>query len=359
LTARCSSLSTSKDLELASPGEQQFRIEGYSRRTVGLSSLLQRIPSFSRKACESSQCRTNTLRILHKPLQSTADSSVMGAAPELSSSAAASKSALQVAFETQTSANSPHPAHLQHLAIQVRHNLQYQHGWTDLHIHDYSPLPFPDDARAPSAIDGTEIVSTSRKWKRPLPRPMISGLPPQRLYMHPDEQAALLQTSRQPSKSRNPNHNSTTDSNTASTAPRNPPAPDNTTTPQTTASLARLAATSGMSNLASIISSVQSEREWVLPSHLREKWSLRRFGEVFDEIEIIPPAFGATDMEADVEEDENTRKRTRDVPLPPTKGSHAKNPWRTKKRVLLATVDDDSTIVYYIVHDGIVKPRQN
>lgn len=92
---------------------------------------------------------------------------------------------------------------------------------------------------------------------------------------------------------------------------------------------------------------------------MREKWSLRRFGEVFDEIEIIPPAFGAIDMEADVEEDENIRKRTRDVPLPPTKGSHAKNPWRTKKRVLLATVDDDSTIVYYIVHDGIVKPRQN
>lgn len=35
--------------------------------------------------------------------------------------------------------------------------------------------------------------------------------------------------------------------------------------------------------------------------------------------------------------------------------------WRTTlpKRVLLATLDDDSTVVYYIVHDGIVKPRQN
>ena len=29
------------------------------------------------------------------------------------------------------------------------------------------------------------------------------------------------------------------------------------------------------------------------------------------------------------------------------------------KRVLLAAVDDDSTVVYYIVHDGLVKPRQN
>ncbi len=36
--------------------------------------------------------------------------------------------------------------------------------------------------------------------------------------------------------------------------------------------------------------------------------------------------------------------------------------WRTSKRgkrVLLATIQDDSTIVYYFIHDGIVKPRQN
>jgi len=26
---------------------------------------------------------------------------------------------------------------------------------------------------------------------------------------------------------------------------------------------------------------------------------------------------------------------------------------------LLATLTDDSTVVYYIMHDGIVKPRQN
>ena len=37
------------------------------------------------------------------------------------------------------------------------------------------------------------------------------------------------------------------------------------------------------------------------------------------------------------------------------------NKWRTTqpKRLLLAILDDDSTIVYYIVHDGLVKPRQN
>jgi len=30
-----------------------------------------------------------------------------------------------------------------------------------------------------------------------------------------------------------------------------------------------------------------------------------------------------------------------------------------QKRLLLATLQDDSTVVYYIIHDGIVKPRQN
>lgn len=32
---------------------------------------------------------------------------------------------------------------------------------------------------------------------------------------------------------------------------------------------------------------------------------------------------------------------------------------RRQKRLLLATLHDDSTVVYYIMHDGIVKPRQN
>lgn len=83
---------------------------------------------------------------------------------------------------------------------------------------------------------------------------------------------------------------------------------------------------------------VHVEREWVLPTHLLEKWSLSRFAEVFDAVGEEPP-------EVDGEEirEEGRRKRRR----------------RGGKRVLLATVGDDSTIVYYIVHDGIVKPRQN
>lgn len=96
------------------------------------------------------------------------------------------------------------------------------------------------------------------------------------------------------------------------------------------------------------------EREWVLPTRLREKWSLRRFAEVFDGIEEEPQEAGpGTKMidgesadEADVEGNGG--------------GSRVKTGKRRGgKRVLLAIVGDDSTVVYYIVHDGIVKPRQN
>ena len=55
------------------------------------------------------------------------------------------------------------------LAIQIQHNLQYQHSWTDLCIHTHSPVT-------------GEL----------LPRPLISGLPASRLYVHPDEQIELL-----------------------------------------------------------------------------------------------------------------------------------------------------------------------
>lgn len=83
---------------------------------------------------------------------------------------------------------------------------------------------------------------------------------------------------------------------------------------------------------------VDVDREWVLPTHLLEKWSLRRFAEVFDAVGEEPP-----------EDDEREQDDARLM-----KGKR-----RGGKRVLLATLGDDSTVVYYIVHDGIVKPRQN
>ena len=175
-----------------------------------------------------------------------------------------------VAYSAKLS-SSTHLPGLHSLALQILHNLQYQHYWTDLKVHTHSPLT-----------------------KEPLPRPLVSGLPPQRLYVHPDEQVELLKDADRQRKA-------------AQAA----------------------GAKSGLEVKA------QPEPEWVLPTRLNEQWTLRRLADVFDDIGMVPPTTSATAQET------------------PT------NPWRTTKRVVLATVDTDSTVVYYIVHDGVVKPRQN
>lgn len=83
------------------------------------------------------------------------------------------------------------------------------------------------------------------------------------------------------------------------------------------------------------------QREWVLPSRLRDAWSLKKFAEVFDAIDTVPP------------EPSNAASTGKQDVAP------CQQTWRRTKRVLLATVEDDSTVVYYVVHDGVVKPRQN
>ncbi|KAI9862683.1 MAG: hypothetical protein M1813_004179 [Trichoglossum hirsutum] len=148
-----------------------------------------------------------------------------------------------------TTSKPPHPPHLHALALQTQHNLQHQHDWSSLVTHTHSPNP-------PHQL---------------LPRPLLSGLPPHRIYTHPDTQVQQLMLSA--NKTRHDDDND-----------------------------------------------AARELEWVLPTHVDEKWSLRRFQEVFD---AVPAG------------DEG------------------------RKRVLLATVSGDSTIVYYIFHEGIVKPRQN
>lgn len=163
-----------------------------------------------------------------------------------------------------------HAPQYHHLAIQTLHNLQYQHDWTSLVIHTHSTTT-PEPSSSPRKAQGDL-----------LPRPLVSGVPPRRAYIHPDEQIELIKA--------------------------------------------------GIRD-----EDVPPEREWVLPTHLREKWSLKRFGEVFDVIECVPP---------EKQEDGSWKYNE------PGK-------WRGVKRLLLATIDDDSTVVYYIVHDGIVKPRQN
>jgi tRNA-splicing endonuclease subunit Sen15 len=165
--------------------------------------------------------------------------------------------------------SSPHPPYLHHLAIQIQHNLQFQHSWSTLTVHTHSPQTF-----------------------LPLPRPIISGLPPKRAYIHPDEQAAVIKAEHDTGRK---------------------------------------------------IEQI-SEREWVLPSHIKEKWSLSSFAKVFAAIGVVPPGESGQD-----EEDEDDEK-------PVGERWQGEN---RQKRLLLATLDEDSTVTYYIMHDGIVKPRQN
>jgi len=163
---------------------------------------------------------------------------------------------------------SPHPEHLHSLASTILYNLQYQHDWTSLSIHTHSTLT-----------------------GQCLPRPIISGLPPRRAYIHPDEQVEILKAEHE----------------TGESIKQYP------------------------------------EQEWVLPAHLGEKWSLKDFAAVFDALDTVPHT------EDDVLDEANEED---------TVGQQWQGNNR-QKRLLLATLHDDSTVVYYIMHDGIVKPRQN
>jgi hypothetical protein len=172
--------------------------------------------------------------------------------------------------------------------LQILHNLQHQHLWTSLQIH-------------PSPSNGT-----SSEPQESCP-PLISGIPPNRVYTHPDEQLYMLEQ--------------------------------------------------GLRE-----DDLRPERLVVIPTAQGQNWSLRRMAAVFDALDDITT--GADD-EADLE----TR--------PPVEGDKAQKleeyyqrrekanatlEWGSK-RVLLGMVNKgmggDGTVVYYIVQEGEVKPRQN
>lgn len=75
--------------------------------------------------------------------------------------------------------------------------------------------------------------------------------------------------------------------------------------------------------------------------------------EVFDNIGPVEPL---PDLDADTDTDLKSKRIDDSSGF---ESSKVPNKWRQTKRVVLATLSDDSTVVYYIVHDGLVKPRQN
>lgn len=99
------------------------------------------------------------------------------------------------------------------------------------------------------------------------------------------------------------------------------------------------------------------EQITVLPLAQGQKWSLRRLAAIFDSLRDNDPGLdwsgddysdGKADKLAEYYERRKTARRTRE--------------WGGKK-ILLAMLDKgmggDGTVVYYVVQEGAVKPRQN
>ncbi|KAL1961351.1 hypothetical protein VTO42DRAFT_79 [Malbranchea cinnamomea] len=159
------------------------------------------------------------------------------------------------------------------LTLQVFHNLQHQHLWTSLRIHE------------PRTLSPSQSI------------PLISGIPPQSIYIHPDEQAYMLE-------------------------------------------------------LGIRLEETAVDREWVIPTAQGQTWSLRRLAEVFD---ALP------DRKEDIQAPDSKRGLVSNKVLEYERKKR-EEPWGGK-RALLSMVNrnkgGDGTVVYYIILEGTVKPRQN
>lgn len=168
--------------------------------------------------------------------------------------------------------------------IQILHNLQYQHLWTSLQTH---AIPAPSSSQ-------NDVVST-----------LISGIPPNRVYTHPDEQLYMLEK--------------------------------------------------GLRD-----EDLKPERIFVIPTAQGQPWSLRRMAAVFDALSEIEVAADQSDSSSG-DMDEDKAKRLEEYYERREQASITKE-WGTK-RALLAMVDKgmggEGTVVYYVVQEGEVKPRQN
>ncbi|PWY72389.1 hypothetical protein BO70DRAFT_373457 [Aspergillus heteromorphus CBS 117.55] len=206
------------------------------------------------------------------------------------------------ALTTLISSSSP-TTPLSASTIQILHNLQHQHLWTSLRVHDlHLNLPHTTTTSSSSPSD-------------PSPLYLISGIPPHRLYTHPDEQLYILER--------------------------------------------------GLRE-----DDIELERMFVLPTVQGQSWSLRKMAGVFDSLpEGEGGAGGAdggdteTETETDAlrEVDEGKAAKLREYYAYREKARETRE-WGGK-RILLGMVDrqmgGDGTVVYYVVQDGAVKPRQN
>ncbi|EAL88254.1 hypothetical protein KXW98_001337 [Aspergillus fumigatus] len=204
-------------------------------------------------------------------------------------------SALTTLLTSTSSSSNP----LSATAIQVLHNLQHQHLWTSLQIHD---LQISNSSVSPSSTStSTDKLSSSPSY-------LISGIPPHRIYTHPDEQLFMLER--------------------------------------------------GLRE-----DDIELERMFVIPTAHGQSWSLRKMAAVFDalpEDEDESNAQSLDDAKASGNNAEKAAKLTEYYEY--RRKARVTKEWGGK-RLLLAMVDrsmgGDGTMVYYVVQEGAVKPRQN
>ncbi|KAF7507639.1 hypothetical protein GJ744_010192 [Endocarpon pusillum] len=321
-------------------------------------------------------------------------------------------SALSALLSTQTLSNHLTPSEA--LSLEILHNLQHQHSWTSLRLHPQhhnypnaswsntsTPSPSLPEAEADSLkpsishldLTNPPLTSTSTSstpptqpthTKNPVtsssslasgpieseprlhpgraPLTLLSGIPPQPLYTHPDLQLQLL-------KARIGRDDDDDDDQNA-------------------------------------------EREWVVPTTLARKWSLSELCEVFDAlperaVQVIGGqrrrtrrrrgrggrrgvslwrllrgaggravsiylyvyyvyVFGSGRREGERFREVSKEEAARGGEAGGRRGSSTRGEVRHQdaKRVLLAMrahegKGGDGTVVYYIVQEGEVKPRQN
>lgn len=98
---------------------------------------------------------------------------------------------------------------------------------------------------------------------------------------------------------------------------------------------------------------VPIEKEWVIPTAQGQSWSLKKVADIFDslpgKVEDIPQLTISEESPESVKLKELMRRKREE-------------PWGGK-RALLAMVNrgmgGDGTVVYYVMLEGNVKPRQN
>jgi len=119
---------------------------------------------------------------------------------------------------------------------------------------------------------------------------------------------------------------------------------------------------------------IERQREWVLPQSIGEKWTLKRFCQIFDELPEREPVQIRADEAETVEVDAkavsdggqqgtaagSTNGANGAVHSPGSAGFE----WKDSKRVVLGMLahngmGGDGTVAYYIMQEGEVKPRQH